>query len=70
MTVLRTCAMSCLCGGGGHQVEAKAVSKYGSLDNLELHREQQQMTKIRQRIAKRKAETQKVRDARAVEPRP
>ena len=36
------------------------MKKYGSLDGLEEHREQQRMSKIKQRIAKRKAETQKV----------
>ena len=42
------------------QVEATAVRKYGSLDNMELHHEQQQMAKTKKHIAKRKEESQKV----------
>jgi len=42
------------------QVEAIAVGKYGSLDNLELHHEQQQMAKTKKHITKRKEESQKV----------
>lgn len=42
------------------QVEAIAVRKYGSLDNLELHHEQQQMAKTKKHITKRKEESQKV----------
>lgn len=42
------------------QVEAAALSKHGSLEEMEEHRERQQLAKIRQRIAKRTAETQKV----------
>ena len=48
--------MSC----GVRQVEAAAVSKHSSLEEIEEHRERQQLAKIRQRIAKRTAETQKV----------
>ena len=46
---------------GGLQVEATALSKHGSLEDLDEHRERQQLAKIRQRIAKRAAEMQKAR---------
>ena len=46
----------------GSQVEAAAERKFGSLEDLELHRERQRMAKVKQRIAKRRAETQQVRE--------
>ena len=49
-----------IAGRAERQVEAAAVRKYGSLDNMELHHEQQQMAKTKKHIAKRKEESQRV----------